>query len=112
MGEGQTTYLQRALQSKWLGLGLTGIGLAQLLVVFVYQLLFVVNDIGLSIFIILTIPFLYSVIVLVVFAFLGLIVSIKIALQYKNEEELGIAVFGIIINMLLIIAFVKLPFVN
>lgn len=102
--------LVKILKSKWLGLGLTGVGLVQLLVVFGYLYLFAKHSIH-NIFGPLGYIFM-SFIVLTGFAFLGLITSLKIALLYKNEEELGIAVFGILLNMLIIIAFVKLPIIN
>lgn len=99
----------RILKSKWLGLGLTVVGVLQLLVAVGYLFIFGIHS-RYNTFADL-IAIIYSLLVLVLFALLGLIVSIKIALHYKNEEELGIAVFGIILNMLIVLAFFKLAFI-
>ncbi len=96
MGEGQTTYLQRVIQSKWLGQGLSGLGILQFL-------LAATNSFRNLWFSLPAIVWaFYSFYALIVFALLGLAVSFRLAFHYKSEQELGIAVFGILINLMLI----------
>lgn len=96
MGEGQTTYLQRILYSKWLGLGFSGLGILQFLLAATHAFrnsLFSLPAIAWAF---------YSFYALIVFALLGLATSFRLAFHYKNEQELGIAVFGILLNLMLI----------
>lgn len=103
------TIATKILKSKWLGLGLTGVGVLQLLVVVGYLFLFGAHSRHNAFADLVTVV--YSLIALVLFALFGLFISIKLAILYKSEEELGIAVFGIILNMLIVIAFFKLTFI-
>ena len=49
----------------------------------------------------------YAVIALTILVVLSLIASLWLLIRHKNEEELGIAVFGILVDLLALASFFK-----
>jgi len=105
MSEKQTTYIRRILQNKWLGLWLLGLGILQMAGALGYIWLFpnLVNQFPFQDLIIVV----YAIIALAILVVLSLLASLRLLFRHKNEEELGIAVFGILIDLLAIAYFLK-----
>jgi hypothetical protein len=101
MGERQTTYIRRILQSKWLGLMLLALGVLQLLVALGYIWLFpnLVNQFPFQDLIIVV----YAIIALAILILLSLVASLRLLFRHKNEEELGIAVFGLLLDVIILL---------
>lgn len=105
MGERQTTYIHGILHSKWLGLMLLGLGILQMagavLYVWLFPHLTTKNPFQDLVIIV------YAMIALAILVVLSLLASLRLLFRHKNEEELGIAVFGILIDLLAIAYFLK-----
>jgi hypothetical protein len=101
MGERQTTYIRRILQNKWLGLMLLALGVLQLLVALGYIWLFpnLVNQFPFQDLIIVV----YAIIALAILILLSLVASLRLLFRHKNEEELGIAVFGLLLDVIILL---------
>jgi hypothetical protein len=104
MEKGNSTIL-RILQNKWLGLMLLALGVLELLGALGYIWLFpnLANKYPFQDLIIVV----YAIIVLAILVVLSLVASLRLLFRQKSEEELGIAVFGLLLDIIILLFTLK-----